>query len=102
MTIPFSEQKKRWMRDPEFRQAYESLEEEFDLARMLIRARMAAGLTQEELARRMGTSQSAIARMEAGHTPSLKTLQKFARATGHRLKITLEAMEEPQESACAG
>ena len=91
MSIPFSRQKKKWMEDPEFRRAYEELEDEFELARTLIQARLAAGLTQEELARRMGTSQSAIARMEAGHKPSLKTLEKFARATGTRLKIRLEA-----------
>jgi len=89
MTIPFSKRKKAWMKDPEFRRQYEELGEEFELARSLIEARLAAGLTQEELARRMGTSQPVIARLEAGHKPSLKTLQRYAEATGAKLKIEL-------------
>ena len=93
MSIPFSKRKSAWMKDPEFRHEYEKLGEEFELARSLIRARLAAGLTQEELALRMGTSQPVIARLEAGHKPSLKTLQRFAEATGTRLKIELVAEE---------
>ncbi len=79
------------MKAPEFRRTYEDPEGECELARTLIRARLTAGLSQEELARRMCTSQSAIARMVAGHKPSLKTLERFAKATGTKLRITLEA-----------
>lgn len=79
----------RWMRDdPEYRAAYGASEEEFTLAAALIGARAAAGLTQEELARRMGTSQAQIARMESGrYLPSSRTLQRLAEATGTRLRV---------------
>ena len=81
----------KWMGDPEYRREYEALEEEFALASAMIKARKQAGLTQEELAKQMDTSQSAIARMESGRTlPSGSTLKRFARATGTRLRITFE------------
>ena len=70
---------------------YEALEEEFALASAMIEARKRAGLTQEDLAKEMETSQSAIARLESGRTlPSGNTLKRFARATGTRLRITFE------------
>jgi transcriptional regulator with XRE-family HTH domain len=82
---------KKWMDDPEYRREYEALEEEFALASAMIKARKRAGLTQEDLAKEMETSQSAIARMESGRTlPSGNTLKRFARATGTRLRITFE------------
>ena len=82
---------KKWMRDDDYRREYDALEEEFALASALIAARSRAGLTQEELAEKMATSQSAIARMESGRTiPSGSTLKRFARATGTRLRITFE------------
>lgn len=80
-----------WMKDPEYRKEYDALEGEFELAHALIEARAHAGLTQEQLAERMATSQSAVARMESGRTiPSGRTLERFARATGTRLKISFE------------
>lgn len=83
---------KKWSRDPEYRAAYDELGPEFDLARSLIEARTRAGLTQEQLARKMDTTQSVIARLESGRTrPSTKTLEKLARATKTRLKISFEA-----------
>ncbi len=82
---------KKWMREPGYKKAYDALEEEFALASALIEARSRAGLTQEDLAKRMQTSQSAIARMESGRTiPSGTTLKRFARATGTRLRISFE------------
>jgi transcriptional regulator with XRE-family HTH domain len=85
---------KKWMDDPEYRREYEALEEEFALASAMIEARKRAGLTQEELAKEMETSQSAIARMESGRTlPSGSTLKRFARATGTRLRITFEPVK---------
>jgi transcriptional regulator with XRE-family HTH domain len=82
---------KKWMKDPEYRREYEALEEEFALASAIIEARSRAGLTQEELAVRMETSQSAIARLESGRTiPSGRTLKRFAKATGTRLCISFE------------
>jgi ribosome-binding protein aMBF1 (putative translation factor) len=85
---------KKWSRDPEYQEAYEALALEFELARSVIEARTRAGLTQEQLARRMGTTQSVIARLESGRVcPSTKTLEKLAQATGTRLKISLEPAE---------
>lgn len=90
MTISFRDLKKRWMEDPEFQAEYEALEPEFALARQLIQARGRAGLTQQELAERMGTTQPVIARLESGRQkPTTKTLSNFAEATGSKLEIRI-------------
>jgi transcriptional regulator with XRE-family HTH domain len=79
---------KKWMRDPLYREAYDALEGEFSLAAAVIDARNRAGLTQQQLARKMGTTQPVVARLESGRgRPSLRTLDRFARATGSRLLI---------------
>jgi len=89
--IPARESFAKWRENPEYLAAYEALEEEFALAHALIEARAHAGLTQEEVARRMGTTQAVIARLEGGRVrPSTRTLDRFARATGTRLKISFE------------
>ena len=59
------------------------------MARELISARTKAKLTQAQVARRMGTSQSAVARIESGRTPSLTSLRKYARAVGRKVEIRL-------------
>ena len=83
---------KGWMKDPKYRREYEALEEEFSLVAALIEARTRAGLTQEEVARRMKTTQAVIARLESGGSkPSTRTLERFAEATGSRLRITFES-----------
>ncbi|MBM3490876.1 MAG: helix-turn-helix transcriptional regulator [Alphaproteobacteria bacterium] len=75
----------RLLRDPKVRRAYDALAGEYAIAAAVIGARVAAGLTQAELARRMRTTQSAVARLESGRrSPSLKTLQRIAKATGTR------------------
>jgi transcriptional regulator with XRE-family HTH domain len=80
-----------WLKDPEFRAAYEALEPEFALASALIEARSRAGKTQEQVARAMGTTQAVIARLEGGRAnPSTRTLERFAKATGTRLRIRFE------------
>ena len=82
------------MQDPEYREEFELQEEEFTIARELIKARLRAGLTQQQLAERMGTKQSVIARIEAGRPlPSLRTLQRYAQATHSTIKISLEAKQ---------
>src|ERR1700761_8399216 len=82
---------KKWMKNPKYRREYEALEEEFSLAAALIEARARAGLTQEQVAQRMKTTQAVIARLEGGGSmPSTRTLEKYARATGTRLKISFE------------
>ena len=82
--------KKRLMEDPEFRKEYAGVDEEFELIEALVRARTAANLTQAELARRLGTTQSAVARLERGRvSPSFATLRRYAEATGTRLTVGL-------------
>ena len=82
---------KKWMKDATYRKEYDALEEEFALAAEVTKARSRAGLSQAELARRMKTAQSTIARLESGRgRPSTRTLSRFAKATGHRLKISFE------------
>jgi len=88
--IPFSDVKKQWLQDEEFIQAYNSLELEFQIAMKLVEARLRSDLTQAEIAKRMGTTQSVIARLESGKTlPSLRTLSHYAKATGHALNLDL-------------
>lgn len=77
-----------WMKDPAYQRDYDALEPEFALATALIRVRADAGLTQEELAARMGTKQEVIARWEGGKAmPSTRTLARLAKATGTQLRI---------------
>ena len=91
MGIPLKKVATRWLKQPGFRKGYEALEEEFAIASMLIEARTRANLTQAELAGKMGTSQSTIARLESATAqPSMSTLKRLARATGMRLRISLE------------
>lgn len=81
----------KWMKGAEYQKAFEALKPEFDLARAVIDARVTAGLTQEQLAKRMETTQSVIARLESGRTrPSTQTLERLAAATGTRLRISFE------------
>lgn len=80
----------KWKQDKAYHEAYDALEGEFALAAALIEARSRAGLTQGELAERMHTTQSAVARIEGGHIPTIRTLKKIAKATGSRLKISFE------------
>ncbi|MDP2157132.1 MAG: helix-turn-helix transcriptional regulator [Nitrospirota bacterium] len=74
-----------------FVSAYEDLEEEYWLTREMLAARSKYGLTQEAVAELMGTTKSAVSRLEAAgkHAPSLTTLKKYARAVGCRLEIKL-------------
>ena len=91
--IKISDLHKKWMKNPEYRKEYDALEEEFALIAAVAKARQRAGLSQAELARRMKTTQSAIARLESGRgKPSTRTLSRFAKATGHRLKISFEPL----------
>lgn len=89
-----SDMHRKWMKEPKYREAYEALEEEFVLASAVIDARNRAGLTQQELARKMGTTQPVVARLESGRTrPSMRTLERLAEATGSRLLIRFESRE---------
>lgn len=74
-----------------FSEAYQALELEYQVADQLLRARSRAGLTQDAVAERMGTTKSAISRLESAgkHTPSLSTLQRYARAVGCEIQVKL-------------
>ncbi len=79
-----------------FREAYDALEVEYSLAREMLSARRRAGLTQEAVAVRMGTTKSAVSRLEAAgtHAPSVASLKKYAEAVGCKLKIELVPQRE--------
>ena len=80
--------KQRLMDNPEFREEYAKADAEFALIEAMITARKDAKLTQAELAEKIGTTQSAIARLEAGRvSPSISTLRRYAEATGHQLQV---------------
>jgi predicted transcriptional regulator len=71
---------------------YDALAPQFEITAELLKARLRAGLSQAELAVRMGTSQSAVARLESGDTlPSTKTLLRYAQATGSKVQVKLSA-----------
>ena len=81
---------------PKFSLAYDALEDEFTTLAALLKARAAAGLTQAEVATRMGVSQPVVARIEASlgkkvHSPSLNTLRRYADACGMKLVIQMVA-----------
>jgi DNA-binding XRE family transcriptional regulator len=89
--IPVAESFAQWKKDPEYAAAYAALEGEFALASSLIQARSEADMTQEQVARAMGTTQAVVARLEGGKVlPSTRTLERFAKATRSRLRITFE------------
>ena len=98
--MKFSTLHKRMMKNPEYRKEYDALEEEFALIAAVAKARARAGLSQAELAKRMKTTQSTVARLESGRSlPSTRTLSRFAKATGHRLKISFEPIEKGKKRA---
>lgn len=80
-----------------FAEAYESLEVEYSLAHQMLAARTQAGLTQEAVAVQMGTTKSAISRLEAAgkHGPSLSSLKRYAAAVGCSLKIEFVPAKQP-------
>ena len=86
--------KKRLLQNPEVKAEYESLKLEEKLAARLVQIRLSAGLTQKEIAARIGAKQAAVARIESGrHTPGLATLEGYAAATGRRLVVDFVPMK---------
>lgn len=86
-----SELHQQWLKTPGYQEAFDATRPEFELARQLIETRIKRGLSQSELALKMGTSQSTIARLESGQSmPSLRTLNKFAQATNSELQINFK------------
>jgi ribosome-binding protein aMBF1 (putative translation factor) len=90
---------RRMKDDPPYREAYDALEQEFALVNALIRARTRARLSQAEVADRMGTTESTVSRLESGRVkPSTRTLERYAAATGHRLRVSLEPASKKRSS----
>lgn len=86
----FSTLKKKWLKDPAVRKEYDKLGSEFALAEMIIEKRIQRGMTQAQLAKKIGTKQSAIARLESGsYNPSIEFLNKVAVALNARLAVSL-------------
>ncbi len=84
-----------------FDEAYASLKDEYALIRELLAARSRAGITQEQVAESMGTTKSAVSRLEAAgkHSPSVRTLKKYARAVGCEVEIRLVPAPRPPEAS---
>lgn len=115
--LTHNELKAKALSDPHVRAEYDALEAEFALFAALLHARNRAGLTQTAVAEHMGTTTSAVARLEAGggskkHSPSIATLRKYAEAVGCTLAITFVPWQQPSlaevaaplrnSQACAG
>jgi ribosome-binding protein aMBF1 (putative translation factor) len=82
---------KEQMENPEFAKEYAALDEEYEIVRQIISARIASGLTQKELAERIGTRQSNVSRIENGNSnPSVEMLKRIAKATGTKLQVFLK------------
>ena len=87
----FSELKKELLRDPATLAAYKASEPKYRLIRQVIQKRIDQGLTQGQLAKKIGTKQSAISRFEGGiSVPTLSFLQKLARALNADLKVSFK------------
>jgi transcriptional regulator with XRE-family HTH domain len=90
--LKHEEVKSQALERPDVKAEYERLDEEFALLDEFLKARAAAGVSQAQVAERMGTTQSVVARLESGHgkhSPSLATLRKYAQALGCRLDLRL-------------
>lgn len=83
----FSDLSREWQKDPAYLDALEEVAPEFEIARALVAARKLAGLTQAQVAERMGATQSQVARMESGKNVRSDTLVKYAQATGHKVAL---------------
>jgi len=81
---------KKWMKNPKYRLEYEKLEPEFQIARQMIGARIKKKMTQEQLAKKVGTGQAVISRLEGMNaSPSLSLLKRIAEALETKIEITV-------------
>ncbi len=87
----FQVHKKQLLKNPAFAKAYRNSELEYQIARMLIKARLNRGITQKDLAQKLNTQQSVISRAEQAKTvPSLSFLKKAAKALNVQLSVKLD------------
>lgn len=81
---------RKWMKNSDYRHEYEKLEPEFAIARSIIEARIKRNISQEDLARKMGTGQAVISRLEsASASPSLSLIKRLANALGLKVELRL-------------
>ena len=100
--VPWEESKRRLLADPETRAAYDALEDRYQLTRRLIRIRLEAGLTQAQVARRMGVTQGRVAQIESLNStalPSLTSIRRFAAACGQQPVIGFEPLAEDSRAS---
>lgn len=82
---------RKWMKDPEYRREYEKLQPEFEIASQMIGARIKKKMSQEELAKKVGTGQAVISRLEGMNAkPSISLLKRVADALETPIKITIK------------
>lgn len=82
--------KQELLKDPEFKKEYDALELEYSIIAQVIQKRLDKGLSQKQLADKMGTKQSAISRLEGGNSnPSVAFLEKVSKALGGKLQISI-------------
>lgn len=87
--VSFESTRKEWMKDLKFREGYKKLEPEYAIIRAIIEARIKKNISQKMLAKRLGTGQSAVSRLESGtYNPTFKFAQKLAKALETDLTFT--------------
>lgn len=88
--ISFSDVKKEWLKDPKFKKAYDDLEPEYAIIRAVLQKRIKSKMSQKDLAKKLGTKQSAISRLESGtYNPTLSFLKKLSTTLGGKLEIKI-------------
>ncbi|MEN8237502.1 MAG: helix-turn-helix transcriptional regulator [Pseudomonadota bacterium] len=90
MSISFEDVRDKMLQNPKVAEAYEQIKPEYDVAEALIAARLKSNLSQAEVAKRMHTTQSVVARLESGrHLPSLQTIYRYAHAVNRRISLNI-------------
>jgi transcriptional regulator with XRE-family HTH domain len=90
--MKFADLRKELLSDPNVAKEYEALAPQFAVIKALVAARRKARLSQTEVAERMGTTQSSIARMESGKgNVTIESVQRYAKATGQKIKLEFAA-----------
>ncbi len=88
--VLFSDVKKEWLKNPTFKKAYDNLEPEYAIIRAVLTKRIASKMSQKDLAKKLGTKQSAISRLESGnYNPTLSFLKKLSTTLGGKLEIKI-------------
>ena len=88
--VSFSDVKKEWLKNPKFKKAYDDIEPEYAIIRAILKKRIESNMSQKDLARKLGTKQSAISRLESGnYNPTLSFLKKLSTTLGGKLEIKI-------------